>query len=252
MNTCEITLPKVETTLEQNEEWIWINNGDKRRRILLHDYGAIYNIPGLYESIFCDTLKTRSPEVISSMLSHELNKFAGEVDGLRVLDFGAGNGMVGEVLRRQTNCELIVGIDILLEAEKAAERDRPGVYDEYYAIDMSQLEPSDREYLKSHGFNCLITVAALGFGDIPTRAFVKAFNLIENQGWIAFNIKDKFLANEDDTGFARLIRRMLNNDILHICSEHKYRHRFSINGEKIYYIAIVGRKKHDINPDDLT
>jgi len=252
MSKCKLTLPGIETTLEQNEEWLWVSdNGVKKRRLRLHDYATIYDIPGLYERVFCDMLQSRSWEVIPSMLSYEINKSNKKVDSLRVLDFGAGNGMVGEALLSQMDCELMIGVDILPEAKKATERDRPGVYDKYYVVDMSQIEPATRKELADFGFNCLITVAALGFGDIPTGAFVEAFNLIRNQGWIAFNIKDKFLTNQDDTGFARLIRRVLNDDILDTRFEQKYRHRFSIDGKELYYSAIVGKKKRDIRFDDF-
>jgi len=252
MSKCKLTLPGIETTLEQNEEWLWVSdNGVKKRRLRLHDYATIYDIPGLYERVFCDMLQSRSWEVIPSMLSYEINKSNKKVDSLRVLDFGAGNGMVGEALLSQMDCELMIGVDILPEAKKATERDRPGVYDKYYVVDMSQIEPATRKELADFGFNCLITVAALGFGDIPTGAFVEAFNLIRNQGWIAFNIKDKFLTNQDDTGFARLIGRMLNDDILDTHFEQKYRHRFSVDGKELYYSAIVGKKKRDIRFDDF-
>jgi hypothetical protein len=252
MSRCELTLPKIGTALEQNDEWLWVSyNGVKKRRLRLHDYATIYDIPGLYERVFCDMLKSRSWEVIPSMLSYELNKSGNGVDGLRVLDFGAGNGMVGEALLSQVDCELMIGVDILPEAKKATARDRPGVYDEYHVIDMSQIEPATRKELADFSFNCLVTVAALGFEDIPTGAFVEAFNLVQNQGWIAFNIKDKFLTNQDDTGFARLIKRMLNDDILDTHFEQKYRHRFSIDGKELFYSAIVGKKKRNIRFDDF-
>ena len=252
MSRYELTLPRIGTTLEQNEEWLWVSdNGVKKRRLRLHDYATIYDMPGLYERLFCDMLKSRSWEVIPNMLSYEINKSSKEGDSLRVLDFGAGNGMVGEALLSQTDCELMIGVDILPAAKKATERDRPGVYDEYHVIDMSQIEPATRKELAEYSFNCLVTVAALGFRDITTGAFMEAFNLIRNQGWIAFNIKDKFLTNQDDTGFARLIRRMLNDDILDTRFEQKYRHRFSLDGKELYYNAIVGKKKRDIRFDDF-
>lgn len=59
---------------------------------------------------------------------------------LRVLDFGAGNGMMGEQVRsliqsfqhgRLAGSTTITAWDILPEAKAAAERDRPGVYDRY-------------------------------------------------------------------------------------------------------------------------
>ena len=251
MSGCGIELPGLVVPLEQGKEWIWLDVGLKRKRVRLHDYGTIYGIPGLYERIFCETLKYRSPEVIADMLCNAMNELGEETENLRVLDFGAGNGMVGEVLSRQKNCELIIGVDVLLEAKKAAGRDRPGVYDEYYVVDMSELAPDERASLRSYRLNCLVTVGALGFGDIPTCAFVEAFNLIKNRGWIAFNIKNRFLDGGDDTGYAKLLRGMLSNDILYLCSKQRYPHRLSISGEELHYIAVVGRKKRDIRPDDL-
>jgi hypothetical protein len=94
-------------------------------------------------------------------------------------------------------------------------------------------------------------VAALGFGDIPTSTFVEAFNLVRDHGWIGFNIKDKFLTDHDDTGFAKLLRRMLNDDILESHFEQKYRHRFAIDGRELYYNAVVGRKKRNIEFADF-
>jgi hypothetical protein len=44
----------------------------------------------------------------------------------------------------------------------------------------------------------LVTVAALGFGDIPAKAFIEAFNIIKSEAWVAFNIKDTFFDISDD------------------------------------------------------
>ena len=96
-----------------------------------------------------------------------------------------------------------MGIDIFQEAKEAAERDRPGVYDDYLVRDLTDLPEPDEERLRQRNFNCLVTVAALGFGDIPPAAFVKALDLIDTPGWIAFNIKEDFLCERDDTGFCR-------------------------------------------------
>ena len=43
----------------------------------------------------------------------------------------------------------------------------------------------------------MVTVAAIGFGDIPTMAFIEVSNIIKAEVWVAFNIKDKFLDNSD-------------------------------------------------------
>ena len=61
---------------------------------------------------------------------------------LRVLDVGAGNGMVGEELDRM-GARHIVGVDIIPEAKEAAERDRPGVYDDYFVVDLTDVPAGD-------------------------------------------------------------------------------------------------------------
>jgi hypothetical protein len=98
--------------------------------------------------------------------------------------------------------EFLVGVDIIDEAAKATERDRPGFYDNYHVVDMTALNEGQRRELAGYRFNTLTCVAALGFGDIPTRAFVAAYNLIQPGGWIAFNIKEDFLTNGDRSGHA--------------------------------------------------
>lgn len=51
----------------------------------------------------------------------------------------------------------------------------------------------------------MVTVAALGFGDIPTNAFIEAFNIISTEGCGAFNIKETFFDKSVKTGFSSMI-----------------------------------------------
>ena len=108
-------------------------------------------------------------------------------------------------------------------------------------MDLSQLDGREAEKLKQYNFNSLITVAALGFNDIPPRAFLNAFNLIRDDGWIAFNIKDRFLTNGDDTGYKDTIEG-ISEGAFSVHQRKRYRHRFSLGGKELNYIAIVGRK----------
>jgi len=245
----EVIFPALDHQLEQDEEWIIVDFGNRQRKVRLHDYGAIYRIPRLYEEIFYERLQCNSPEVICDMLSGALEKSGCSARDLRVLDFGAGNGMVGEQIRER-GCDLIVGVDILTEAKDAVDRDRPGIYDDYYAMDLSQFDGEEAEKLKQYDFNALITVAALGFNDIPPGAFLNAFNLIGGEGWIAFNIKDRFLANKDDTGYKDTIEG-ISKDNFSVHQRRRYRHRFSLGGKELYYIAIVGKKIRDVNLSEI-
>jgi hypothetical protein len=90
----------------------------------------------------------------------------------------------------------------------------------------------------------LVTVAALGFGDIPTQAFVNAFNLIDNNSWVVFNIKDRFFSTDDETGYSDMLQQMIGNS-LNLVKKHHYTHRLSMAGKPLHYYAIVGRKEND-------
>jgi hypothetical protein len=243
----ELYLPPVHAggTLDQDEEWCEIALDGERRRIRLHDYAAIFSVPGLYEQLFCETLECDSPEVVGQLLGAEL--IAADVDPgtLKALDFGAGNGMVGEQLAA-VGIESLVGLDLLPEARDAALRDRPGLYEDYYAADVTALDPDDRRELEAHGCNAMTCVAALGFGDIPPIAFAEAFNLVDSPGWIAFNLRDRFIEDDDPAGFGAFIERMLDEDVLEEQARVKYTHRVSVAGEPLQYNAIVACKRADV------
>jgi hypothetical protein len=153
--------------------------------------------------------------------------------------------MMGEELKK-IGLARLVGVDILKEAKIATERDRPGIYDAYYVKDFTKLNNKDIEEIKSWNLNALTTVAALGFGDIPPLAFIEALNLIDGEGWVAFNIKETFLYNTDKSGFSKLIRGLIFSEYLNINHLERYRHRLSIEGSPLYYFSVVCWKKKDV------
>jgi hypothetical protein len=229
---------------DQDREWCEVQIEGETRRIRFHDYDEIYNVPGLYEAIFHDHLKCTSPGVVVGLLAEELRGEGVEPGSLRGLDVGAGNGLVGEELQR-LGVDSLVGVDLLQEAADAAERDRPGLYADYIACDLTDLDPTERRRIEAPSSNLLTTVAALGFGDIPCAAFLTAYNAIEDGGWIAFNIKAEFLDADDPTGFAKLVRTMLSDGILEERTRRRYDHRLSMTGDALEYIALVGIKRSD-------
>lgn len=230
---------------EQDEEWCEVEIDGERRRIRFHDYHELYAIPGLYEHVFYDHLKCDSPRTVCALLSKDLAESGIDPAELRVLDVGAGNGIVGEELTK-LDVETIVGIDIVDEAAEAAKRDRPGVYDDYLIADLTDLTPKEQRSLDERRFNCLVTVAALGFGDIPPEAFVTAYNMVEPGGRIVFNIKERFIDEGDKSGFQSLIEEALDDGTLELKGEHHYRHRLSLAGNPLNYVAIVAEKRTDL------
>jgi len=246
-----IQFPKPESSnLNQDEAYFYLQEDHEKRKIRFHDYDKIYNVQGLYEQIFYDRLKCTSPEKVSTILESSLKQSEDNLSELRILDFGSGNGMMGEALNKHGVSRLI-GVDIIQEAYEATVRDRPGLYDAYYVEDFTQLSEEKKEDIASWQCDCMVTVAALGFGDIPAKAFIEAFNIIEARGWIAFNIKETFFDTSDESGFSKLTRELIFSKYIDVYHIERYRHRLSIEGEPLYYFAIAGRKNADVPTEFL-
>lgn len=228
--------------LAQDEAYFLLKEDGRELEIRFHDYDQIYDRPGLYEQLFYQRLRCASPRKARDLLSKVLQDNRVELNELRVLDLGAGNGMVGELL----DAARVVGVDISESARRACERDRPDAYDAYYVADMSRPDPDMSAEMKSWKLDCLTCIAALGFGDIPAQAFANAFNLIRTEGWVAFNIKETFLRESDRSGFSMLVKHLLVSDTLQVHHLERYRHRISIDGRALFYYVLIGRKESDI------
>jgi SAM-dependent methyltransferase len=236
--------------LEQDEVAFYVTENDKRVRLRFHDYDKIYSRPGLYEQVFYERLKCTSPKVVGEILKRTLAANKKNFNELRVLDLGAGNGIMGEVLKSYGVARL-VGVDIIPEAREASIRDRPGTYDEYYVADFTNLSKELEEEIADWSIDCLTSVAALGFGDIPSSAFVRALQFVSPGGWVAFNIKETFLDNADTSGFSRIVRELISSEHLDIHHLERYRHRLSMEGAPLYYFALVAEKTAEIPAEFL-
>lgn len=246
MDRHNIQFPKIDAShLDQDKAYFYLKTGNRRKRIKLHDYGKIYSFPGLYEQLYYDRLKCCSPQKVADVLQHTIEVNNDYFSTMKVLDFGAGNGMMGEELKK-IGVARLVGVDIIDEAKIATERDRPGIYDEYYIKDFTNLDDNDIDDIRSWNLNAMVSVAALGFGDIPPRAFVQALNLIDKEGWVAFNIKETFLYNSDKTGFSKLIRELIFSEFLKINHLERYMHRLSLEGNPLYYFTVICWKVNDV------
>jgi predicted TPR repeat methyltransferase len=245
-----IRLPRGSGDVDQDEEWCEIVVDGQRRRVRFHDYAEVFAIPGLYEELFYENLECCSPSYIVNLLDSVVREYGESPEGFRVLDVGAGNGMVGEELT-DLGVESVVGVDIIPEAREAALRDRPEIYHDYCVADLTDLPENQERRLRKSASNCLTTVAALGFGDMPPMAFAKALNLIKTPGWLAFNLKEDFLHEEDSSGFSRLIRRLNRERYIQTLCYRRYQHRISIAGDPLYYVAVIARKIRDLDAELL-
>ena len=244
----EIRFP-ADKNLPQDEEWCEVVTQKGIKRIRIHDYYRIYEVPGLYEELFHGKLDCKSPFRIMQLFQDTLEEMEEEMEEVRAIEVGAGNGVVGEMLK-EYGAESVVGLDIIPEAKAAALRDRPEAYDKYYIEDLTDLPEQVEHDLRERKFNCLVVVAAMGFGDIPPEAFIKAMDLIETDGWLVYNLKEDFVYQTDQSGFAALIEELKKKQIIQIQMYQRYCHRLSLSGEPLYYIGFVARKLKDI-PDEL-
>jgi SAM-dependent methyltransferase len=244
-----VSFPGPDVSLAQDKEWCVVHVNGEWHEIRFHDYAKIYEIPGFYEYLFYDLLKYRSPAVVCELLDRMRHSTPGNSQPLRVLDLGAGNGLVGKQLA-DMGAHRIVGVDILPQAARAAARDYPGVYETYFVRDMTRLTERQRDELMDFEFNCLTCVAAAGFGGVPPLAFAEAYNLIAPGGWLAFNLKEDFLVRRNGFGFARLIQEMISDGTLSIRTRRVHQHRLSTDGRPIMYLAFGGQKIRDVELPD--
>ena len=245
MKCFSFVLPEVDKA-DQGKEKIIVTYKGETRELLTHDYAEIYKIPGLYENLFYDTLACQSPKVVCGLLEKAMNGSTPDSDTRRALDVGAGNGMVGEELSK-IGFDTIIGVDIIEEAAEATLRDRPGVYDQYFIEDLTALPRKVEKKIVEIAPNCMSIVAALGFDDIPPEAFASAYNLIADDGWVAFTIKDEFLQEDHPSGFSKLIEEMVAAGIINLVEKERYQHRVCLDGTPLNYFAVVGRKQEPIS-----
>lgn len=237
-----LALPEPTQSYEQDAEWCVVDDGSGWRELRFHDYAEIYQVPGLYERLFYEVLQCQSPPVVCDLLAEQL---AGEnIDpaSLRVLDVGAGNGIVAAELRARGVAK-VVGVDIIPEAREAALRDRPNVYDDYRVVDLTALDVDTAAEIAGGGFDALACVAALGFGDIPPEAFRAAFDMVREDGWLAFTLRADFLSETDTSGFSALVRSMLDAGELEELATVTYQHRLATTRAPLHYRAVVARKR---------
>lgn len=255
--------PLLDTLLAQDSEHVDITfpptDGSPAftERVRFHDYSAIYSHQGLYESLFHIRLRCHSPQELVALLTSciELREAGQQADRFKILDIGAGNGLVGEELRLQLQgrIESLVGTDILPEARTAVLRDRPKVYDRYVVTDLianhETLMPEQGDY------DILVICAAFGpgWGDMPIEALWKVLQLLKNGGLLAVTVNEQWLDSRPTMNEGKeslwnsFIARLTGDDggywtNLTVQERKKYRHRLNMRGEWIWYVAFVLQK----------
>ncbi len=225
-----------------DESWLEYGPPGDRRRIDFHDYGAIYAVPGLYERVFYETLMMRSTAEVVRLYAEALTELDRDPGGERVIDFGAGNGLGGEFLR-ELGVGAVIGIDLEPMAQTAAERDRPGTYDEYHVGDLGSWSADTLDQLRATRPTALLALSAVGVGHVPRAVLERALGLLGPGGIYAFAVAPPLAPESTDpagvaTGYPAFIRELI--ETTHVMRRAEYVHRSRADGSDDLGIAFVG------------
>ncbi|MEA2193438.1 MAG: hypothetical protein QOI73_3559 [Solirubrobacteraceae bacterium] len=226
---------------DQTEEAFVVDFGSGRsERMRLHDYDRVYAIPGLYEEVVQHQLACASPAKIAEVLLSVAEREGRPAHLLRVLDLGAGNGIVGEELRAR-GVEVLAGTDSAANARDAANRDRPGLYSAYVVGDSSGV-PELGTLVRELGINCIVCAGALGLQHIEAHSFVELWELLPAGAMFALTVHEDLAGpGTSDIGdeLALLDKQGSGTEIV---VQERFRHRMTMAGEPIHYLAIGARK----------
>lgn len=208
-----------------------------------HDYAAIYAVPGLYERVFYEELGMRSSEKVVGLFAEALRDQGLDAATQRVLDFGAGNGFGGAELRA-AKVGYVAGLDLEPEARTAAERDRPGVYDDYLVGALGGEDDSLLVELRELRPTAVVALSAIGVGHVPPNALAQGLSLLDPGGLFAFAVTPNLLPGSEDaegqaTGYPEYLADLLDRNTE--LARAEYVHRRYADGSDHHAVALVGR-----------
>lgn len=226
---------------DQTHESLVVRHADgSTDRFRLHDYSRVYAVPGLYEEVVQRRLRCQTPRKLAELLVGCAADAGVQSRDLAVFDLGAGNGVVGEELQAR-GVRTLVGSDNVAAARDAALRDRPGLYDEYLVGDSDDL-PGVAGLIRDHRLNGLLAAGALGLGHVSADSFDRLWSAFPDRAWFAVSLHEE-LAGAGGSDFGDYLADFeRHEDRGQIVRRERYRHRLAMNGDPIYYVAIVARK----------
>ncbi len=227
--------------LAQADERLTVIFADGRREHMrLHEYGRVYAVPGLYEEVVQKRLECASPAALSKALVKHVSQCGEDSSALRLLDIGAGNGVVGEELRKLGVNGTFVGMDNESGARDAAERDRGGLYVEYLIGDLAELSISS--VVEKHNLTGMVGAGALGLGHVSARDLNATWQQFRPGAWLAVTLPEN-IVNADRNELSEYIAALrAGEENTEVIEFSRFRHRFRMSGEPIYYYLMVARR----------
>lgn len=223
----------------QGEEQFLLHRDAGTERIVLHDYAAVYAVPGLYEEVVQRQLECASPATVATALVEAAGAAGVEPGALRAFDLGAGNGVVGEELRER-GVVVVAGADGIDEARDAAHRDRPGLYDHYLVGERLDLDEFS-DLVRREELTALVAAGAVGEGHVPVDALEQMWAAFPSGSFLALTLKDGGPATGDHD-VADVVAMIEKADDTGIVVRRRFRHRRSMAGDDLYYLVLVAWK----------
>jgi hypothetical protein len=216
----------------------------RRERIGLHDYDRMYAIAGLYEEVVQRRLRCASPAKLAEVLLRVAELERRPPHLLRVLDLGAGNGLVGAQLHAR-GVRVLAATDSATRARDAAARDRPGLYASYVLANANGQPAELGSVVRELGINCIVCAGALGFEHIEARSFTELWDLLPPGALFALTVHEQLArpgASEIGDELEGLGAGVAGTEVV---VTERFRHRLSVTGEPIHYLAIGARKRDE-------
>ncbi len=226
---------------DQTEEALVVRHADGTTdRFRLHEYERVYAIPGLYEEVVQRRLESASASILAERLVGCAADAGVAAADLAVFDLGAGNGVSGDALRARGVSRLVAS-DGIAAARDAARRDRPGLYAEYLVGDTDDLSEVGG-LIAEHGLNALVCAGALGLGHITADSFHRLWTAFPPGSWFSVSLHEDLAAPGGSDFGDYLTGFEARADGGTILVREPFRHRLTMAGEPITYVAIVARK----------
>lgn len=205
--------------------------------IAVRDYARLYRSAGLYEAVVQDALGCQSPQACAQALLRHLP----DAPSSRVLDLGAGVGLVGERLRAAGVGE-VIGLDVIPEARDAALRDRPEVHGLYLVDDLATPIPGTMAALERVAPTAITCAGALGGGHVAAVALGRAIDLLPPGGLLALTIGEAWLSPADGEGLGALLAELIGSGGCAEVERVPFVHRRTTTGEPIVFVCCVLRR----------
>jgi trans-aconitate methyltransferase len=235
--TLQVELDETPGRAQQEESFVLAREDGSSERIVLHDYSKVYAVPGLYEEVVQHQLDCASPRVLAETLAEAVAAAGASTADLRVVDIGAGNGVVGEELHAR-GAQVIAGTDGVEAARDAARRDRPELYEVYAIAGVDEF--TVEQLVADHGLNTLTSAGALGIGHVEIADVAQWWAAFPPGSWFAVTVP---LDVADPAGEDLLGVLTAAEPATEVVRQETFPHRRRMSGETITYSVIVARKR---------